>query len=1005
MRKKVEAGAVDVVSRVRTVKAQDYQSKSSAHRALIGGGWEGARSAREAALAKRLAASPTDPLKLRPLTIALFVTRHRASIRQWARVESLIQQVNVLFEPARIEFLLTEPAEFTRSVSFASRCPFEGDLDHEYEWMHLAMVPKLPEDQPVLPACGRCALISDRCPDQLVAEALARMLGLESGPEFSWPQIQWLRWQAWLLQGQPVPLPLVRVPLWCFQVTTPEAYHSQRHRAEVAELLERANLYWLQAGVAFEMVRWCPLTEHHCSAELWGRATSGEFSVLEPLTGGRALNLFFVKERGAAWTCLPDVAHRLVLLRDELWRDPLPERRLAQALGTLLGLLDVSGEDQLMCPYTQGTRISPAEAGRVRRRADVPADQSVHEMLLGQISVTEGCELARLELRVNLFLVRGHELASRTSLEDARLWLERVNWIWGQAGITVVGDCHEVTVNGLEAALPNPLGAPSQRKASCAGLQKAAGYDPGRLNLFVVHQLPIFGRPDQFGSYTSWPAARVVLLAECVDWHSADKQLALALAVGLGQKASASGAFDELLTSRSPGLRLTAEQAMALRAGLTGGSVEVYSQVTIPVTLHEAGTQAGLLLEKANFFWAQAGLRWQLKGRQGLPDFLEPAGLQAHAQAGSLNLFFAPEATPQCFRDRGLLVANGDLVAALGDFLNVKTGSLTATEITWARAQASLFKEVLEPGLPAASLTPLSLPLRLHLVRNARYGWEGQQDWGALVAGAGEILACAQIVPQLRGCQEVSLPDAAIESALPGELKAGSFAGLTGIAGYDAGALNLFIGAAGSALFAQDKPARALLLRGFSTARPLARALAGFLEVAPNDFSGPESLRGGGGGTGLTPLEIERMREAVLRTFPAVKFSFAPAGPAVLPLKLRLAGEVAGTPEQLLAGLLGWNGLEVRLVVGDRVDIPEVALREACPGPGKMPMHFKLMTLPGYDPRALNVLVVDALPVGEYAVFPLAKTVLTRAGNLQAALEELLGSDPAATARRLFPLG
>lgn len=1012
MRKKVEAGAVDVVSRIRTVKAQDYQPKSSAHRAAVGGPFEGARAAREAARLKRLAATPPDPARLKPLTVALFVTRHRASIRQWSKVETLLQQINLLFEPAKIEFQLTEPAEFTRSVSFASRCPFEADLDHEFEWLHLAMVPKLPEDQPVLPACGRCALISDRCSDQAVAEALARLLGSLEKLDFNWPQIQWLRWQTWLLQGQPVPLPLVRMPLWCYLVITPEAQHSQRNRAEVEQLLERANQIWLQAGLAFEMVNFCPLSEAHCPAERWQQALLPEPSALSELTGEgpRALHLFFLKERGANWICLPDQANHLVLVRDEMWREELPERRLAHALGTMLGLLSVSGEDQLMCPYTQGTRLSAAEATRARQRAlswsHGQPDLSMGELRKAQIEVAPPPNLPPLDLKVNLFLLRDSALTTRPEAAD---WVERVNLILAQAGITVDAEIHEPTLSqaALEAALPNPPGAPSQRKATCAGLQKLPGYDPSRLNLFVAHQLPLHGRPDQFGSYTSWPAARVVLLAEKVDWHSPEKQLALALAVGSGQKASPTGPFGELLTSRTPGLRLTAEQALALRAALTGGEVSAHSQLTIPVTIYENGAEAGRKLEQANFFWSQAGLRWQVAERRSLPQGEYPESLLAQARPATVQLAFDPAARPQVHREHQALVAHGDLAPALAEFLHLKPGGprLTATEVNWARAQALHLKEVLEPGTPAGPLPALQLPLRLHLIRNARHGYQGEQDWPALVAQAAEILQPAAISLSLRGCQEVVLADAAVEAALPGELKPGSFSGLTAAPGYDPAALNLYVG--GGGLFALDKPARALLIHfqragDWTPARLLARSLAAFLDVPPNDFSGPDSLRGAGAGTRLTPLEIERMREAVQRSFPALKFSFTPAGPAVLPIKLRLAANL--DPQALMASLRV-IGLELRWVGCDRLEIPAAALQEACPGPGKLPMHFKLMTLPGYDPRALNLLVVEQLPVGRWAAFPLARTALATAESLQAALDDLLGQDPPATARRLFPLG
>ncbi|MBT9583912.1 hypothetical protein IV102_11260 [bacterium] len=891
-------------------------SRSSAHRALIGGGWEGARQARQAAMAKRLAAGP--PSTLRPLMVQLYVTRYRSSVRQWPQVARLLEQVNEIFGPAQIVFQLTEPAECNRSVSYANRCPFGADIDHEFEWLHLAMVPKLPDDLPVLPACGRCALISDKCSDRNVAQALGSLLGLLSSPEglmsdgpgleLTRTEVQWARWQAWLLQGQPVPLPLVTLPVWVYPVITPAARHSQRSHAEVQELLERTNLVWQQAGLAFELAEWCALHEHDLGEEQWVQALQPDGQPLEALNqlNSRALHLFVVKEPAATWKVFPDENRRSLLIRDDLWRENLPERNLGHALGSLLGLPAVVGTDQLMCPYSQGTRLSATEAARARARGleitgcqpDCGPDQ------LARLAIEEATDppkagLDPLPMTVHLLLVREARLASQQSLEEATLWLERVNRIWSQAAITVNATLAEVSVSDstLEAVFPNPAGSTSTRKPSCAGLQKCAGYDPGVLNLFVLHQLPIAGREGQFQSYTSWPGARVVVLAESVAWHSPDKQLALALAVGLGLKASPKGPLTLLLSSRTPGLRFTSEHIAAARAGLSltrtapavAPDVSV-STLSVPVQIF--GAQAEIL-EAANLFWARAGIRWTCQGTAPLPEELDTTSSQSLLavcgfQAGTVNLFWRSGQPGQSFREYRMLVCGQELPRALADFLNLKLSgaALTSQEISRARAQLANLKEVLETVPEAGQLIPLTLPLRLFVVRNSRHGSSlSPEQVQLMAAGAAEIFKQAGIVVQLKGCQECSLSEAAIEAALPNESgdlqRRRSFVAMTGAAGYELGAVNLFVlrqvvsvGGSQGLLSTHDKPTRVVLMRDhdstFSPAKLLARTLATLLELPYNDFSRPDTLRGSSTGTQLTATEVAKARDQLSRLFPTL---------------------------------------------------------------------------------------------------------------------------------------
>ena len=173
MRKRTEMGEMDAVRRIPTVAGKDYNPRQNAHRAAISQDlWSVARAARIEAQGKRV---PSNPANRKPLNVQLFVTRYRSSVRQWPQIESLIVRLNGLFSAPQIVFQMIEPAECNRSVSYALRCPFGADLDHQYEWLHLGVVPRLPEEMPVLTSCGRCMLISDRSTDENIARALAQL--------------------------------------------------------------------------------------------------------------------------------------------------------------------------------------------------------------------------------------------------------------------------------------------------------------------------------------------------------------------------------------------------------------------------------------------------------------------------------------------------------------------------------------------------------------------------------------------------------------------------------------------------------------------------------------------------------------------------------------------------------------------------------------------------------------------------------------------------------------
>lgn len=581
MRKRTEMGEMDAVRRIPTVAGKDYNPRQNAHRAAVSQDlWSAARAGRIEAQGKR---APSNPANRKPLNVQLFVTRYRSSVRQWPQIESLIVRLNELFAAPQIVFQMIEPAECNRSVSYAQRCPFGADLDHQYEWLHLGVVPRLPEEMPVLTSCGRCLLISDRSTDENIARALAQLLGLEPNCDlnFQESQIQWLRWQAFLLQGQPVPLPFVSVPVWVYPVVTPDDFHSQRSPEQIRQLLERVNLIWLQAGISLELAGCCPLHREDLDHEGWEQAVSPQVDPLLPLLqfGEGALHLPLIRAVPVPWSCFAFPEQRVAMVRDGI-----TALSAAQAVGRLLGLTEVAGADQLMSGGAEGDRLSVDEARRARQRALELTGLEEDAALLEVTRQARRKWLAPARplertIEFQLILLRGPDTASRQSLDQARQWVEEASAVWAQAGISLHAHISEAEVSraAVEAAYPNPGGA---KKPSCSGLTKLPGYRAGGYNLCVLQQLPVVNKPEQFQAYLNWPGPRLTLMAEDYPPHGRVKQLALALAVAWGVKPG-SGPFERLLTRSSQGLRLSESDLDLVMSALAGPTFQPATQPAV----------------------------------------------------------------------------------------------------------------------------------------------------------------------------------------------------------------------------------------------------------------------------------------------------------------------------------------------------------------------------------------------------------------------------------------
>ena len=676
MRRRTEMGDMDAVRRIPTVKGKDYNPRQNAFRLAVAQDlWSEASASRQDAQRKR---GPANPANRKPLNVQMFVTRYRSSVRQWPQIESLIERLNGLFGAPQIVFQLIEPAECNRSVSYAQRCPFGADLDHQYEWIHLGVVPRLPEEQPVLASCGRCLLISDRSSDADIARALARLFGLDPACDlnFDESQIQWLRLQAYLLQGQPVPLPLVSLPVWAYPVVTPDEYHSQRSHEQIRQLLERVNLIWLQGGISLELAGVCPLHREDIDDQLWEQAVTPAIEPLLPLLrfGPHALHLPMIRAVPVPWSCFAFPEERLAIVRDGV-----TALSAAQALGRLLGLSEVAGADQLMSGGAEGDRLGFDEIRRARQRAlkltglaeDAPLAEVTRQARRQWLAPARPVQRT---IEFQLLLLRGPDTEARQSLQQAEEWVEEAAAIWAQAGLSLQAHLCEAEVSqaAVEAAYPNPGGT---RKPSCAGLTKLPGYRAGSYNLCVLRQLPVHNKPEQFQAFLNWPGPRLTLVAEDYVAHGRAKQLALALGVAWGAKAG-SGSFERLLTRSSHGLRLEDADVSLVLNALAGPTFQSVAQPVIRfVEGHTLGLPIKLRLVRngpngcrlsheevmarvlAQAFWDQARIR---------PDFIECDEVEVAESALHESYPSAPgSATPRIPFNFGLLRLSGNHGLAL----------------------------------------------------------------------------------------------------------------------------------------------------------------------------------------------------------------------------------------------------------------------------------------------------------------------------------------------------
>lgn len=885
MRKRVESGATDPITRVLSQTAPETPQRINAHRLAIGqASWESSREKRLTALQKRLLQppAPIDPATRRPLQLPVYVTRYRSSVRQWPAIRQLLEEINQWLAPAQIVLQLSEPGECNRSVN-SRHCPFEEDIDHNYEWIHLATVSKLPEDRPMVMSCGRCCLVPDRADGLHVARAICQLLGQEipegEGLELCEEHIQWMRWEVWLLQGQPVPLPLLTLGVWGYGLV---ASGSQRKAHQLRSLLEEANQYWLQAGIAWELLGWTQLQASDYPGHQLDEAWLQEHlpGLKWPYCQGLCL-----KDPEADWKVRSQAEALWFCLEDRFERTDA--RQLAHHLGKLLGLSDALGKDQLLCPFShQGNRLSALEISRARRASGQQVDRSPLEVrcqLQTQLLKPAPSEAETLPIPLRVTLVRGPQHQAHLSLQEARRVLDLVASIWAQAGLE------------LKIALDEGHFADWNRST----LIGHPGYQGKDLHLFWLHQIPVEGKPGMVQPYLHSAASHLVLLAESYAGLNPEKNFCLALASCWGLKAQTTLPFPRLLNHRSAGLELAPEEIDKVREHLgrprRPASPSTAPVLRIPVHLyappHLLEVQARNCLQRLQPFWAPAELLWETVAFEHLPPDTTPQGLPGYRQ-DRVHLWLDPEASPQVSRPQRLIRSGLELAPNLVTFLNLKIAAGTALnpqEAQRARTQATSLLEALAESSPRepAPMSPLKLSLSVCWIESPGYrSGLTEEAFELALHQAQTLFQSAALELVVRHQSRLALNDEVVRSALPNEQgqsqRKASFAGLTGHPSYRPGLLNLYwvsqlTSFQGSQRLSwiQDKPGRILILKDPESpahcGQSLIRGLLSFLDLPPGEFVLPQSVRSlPVPGNRLLDGEIERIRDQVKRLFPFI---------------------------------------------------------------------------------------------------------------------------------------
>ncbi|MFN8606983.1 MAG: hypothetical protein U0931_05600 [Vulcanimicrobiota bacterium] len=507
--------------------------------------------------------------------VPLLVTFYQTSRRDYAEAERVIEKINHCFGPAGVSLRLDQ--DFTcpgESPQMDMGCPFAEDVDHEYEWLHLVFVARLPEDKPVLFNCGRCCLISDRCDDRSIARSLAMLLGLQPsqnvthsgrlmGPESGYALTDsdtgWLRFYARAMVEEPVPFNKIVIPVWAYRVETPQAHKAQRSENEWRQILEGVSRIWMQAGIEFAFKGFAHLQEAELKAEIWPKLAEGSLPEcgpwLDPLFrhASQAVHVLLANlPKGRE--VYTDPTRGVVLVNETLQSNR--SRTVSWAFGCLLKLTGVTGVDQLMARKGEGFRISPGEMARARNYA-LARQQATAPKVVTPVIAPVALAPPKASSQPNELVIplRPHLVLNPTNscplgLDEAKKLFADLNELWKPAGIRwqVMGlDLLKLNDQVLEATYPNATNVKTTRVQSCAGITALPIYEAHSLHLLLVNQLPMVPG-SLFAQCTTWRPEHLCVIPTHFMKYTPLHGLARSLAYFL-QLALVNNGPPELLTS------------------------------------------------------------------------------------------------------------------------------------------------------------------------------------------------------------------------------------------------------------------------------------------------------------------------------------------------------------------------------------------------------------------------------------------------------------------------
>lgn len=924
------------------------------------------------------------------------VTRYRESRRDWEEIGRLLGDCSEFFRPSKMCLVATETAEADEPPAPGPNCPYHQELDHQASWLHVAFVPRLPKDRPVVFSCGCCCWIPDRCDDHSAFSAISALLGssyanrvardgMLLGPDPATPLSDvdraLIREHGSVLLGGMPNLQKLQIGVYAYETESPKCYQTSRSETEFRQILDKVNFVWRQACITFRPLSWCHLREEEVSAEAWRAAVEDRGQPLAAVTafGNNALHVFFANLPGAGLVVDPRL--HLAIMTDALQHGRT--HALANAFGQMLGLSFVPGTDQLMSGRRSGYRLSPLEIVRARN-------------------------------------------AVRKRLANPKPAPRPVSTAKAPAPPAPAPKSSPPAPTPKTAAPPPPVANPSPPVPPAP-----ASRPPARPA--AAPKIPPAPPP------TALPAAPV---------KPAAPPSSPAAAVAIAE-------VRPLTLPATPPVQRPAPPPSP-KPSAPSNAPPRPPTLRVPVHLHlvkgarEACTldaaAATRALEAANQIWEPAGLVFKLAGCAPVPlTDAQVAAVCPHQDSQvrrdpselvalpvynpeAVNVFLTRtlpyegsnlKGQTMLFPAQRLLVVAEEyqelpvahsLARALGRFLGLRLADggpadhlltmhsrgvlLTPEEIQQVRSAWTRLKVALENGPVSQPPDTLSVPVDVVLVRNDAYGSRlPKPDAEERLREVQQVFAPAGLQFQWN-VREVAVNNGALESAFPSEAaqahtRKKDFRGLTALPGYRQDALQMFllrdIPSVGASIGAEhffsalNESLRIVLVKEhdeegkWSDARCLARGLGAFFNLLKNPFEPAERLTSAGPGLLLGQKDVDRLRVDVVRLFP-----YQGKLPTLeLPVRLHLVQAQGWSPrasEQDLQKAFEqaaeiWHQANIRLILQgcQRLPIAQAPVQDACPNAAgvkteRKPSCDALRRLPQYEKSAFNVFVVREVP-------------------------------------------